>query len=248
MKMNQHHRTQVGVTLLLIVIAFFTAKFPLEPQYSVISSLSVILFALPCYYGLFQTLGRKTALQLILMMCIFALVLENTAIYTGFPYGRFMYGSLIGERIGLVPWTVGFAWTPILFGAISLVKKWRVSSSVVINILAIAVLMTAFDFVLDPGSVSLGFWIWENSTGFYGVPWSNFLGWLLSSALAAVIVEVFLKFCSRSDVQFSSHTHTSFLLMLIFWTAACAFEQLWLPALIGCALLGVLSSTHFKKS
>ena len=100
--------------------------------------------------------------------------------------------------------------------------------------------MTAFDLVLDPGSVSLGFWIWEDSIGFYGVPWSNFLGWLLSSALAAVIVEVFLWLHAQSDVQFSSLTHTSLHYMLIFWTAVCAFEQLWLPALIGCVLLGVL--------
>ena len=228
------------MALFLVVAAYFTTTFPLLPQYSIVSSVSVILFALPCYYGLFQTLGRKIALQLILMMCIFALVLENTAIYTGFPYGRFMYGSLIGERIGLVPWTVGFAWTPILFGAVSIVKQWRLTSSKAVHILAMALLMTAFDLVLDPGSVSLGFWIWEDSIGFYGVPWSNFLGWLLSSALAAVIVEVFLWLHAQSDVQFSSLTHTSLHYMLIFWTAVCAFEQLWLPALIGCVLLGVL--------
>jgi len=109
---------------LLIVMAFFTSTFPLKPQYAVLSSLSVILFALPCYYGLTQTLGRKTAIYLIVIMNVFALILENIAIMTGFPYGNFHYGTLIGELVGNVPWTVGLAWTPILFGAISLSQRW----------------------------------------------------------------------------------------------------------------------------
>jgi len=230
----------------LALMAFFTTTFPMEPRFSFVSSLMVIIFAIPCYVGVIQSLGKRNGVQLILLMCVFAIVLENIAIITGFPYGRFEYRSFIGQNIGHVPWTVGFAWTPILFGALSLTRKYLSSSlfpahtvvaNAVISIVATAALMTLFDVVLDPGSVSLGFWVWENSAGFYGVPWSNFFGWLLSSACAAVAVQIFLKLKRLEAAQFSPLMHSSFIAMLVFWTAVCMFEQLWIPGLIGCVFL-----------
>jgi Predicted membrane protein len=42
--------------------------------------------------------------------------------------------------------------------------------------------------VLDPAAVSLG--IWSYSKGFYyGVPWSNFAGWILSGSVALMLLE-----------------------------------------------------------
>jgi len=222
---------------LLVLMAFFTAFFPMEPQYSFVSSLVVVLFAVPCYAGIIRSYGKWFGFQLILMMCVFALILENIAVATGIPYGKFAYRSFIGQNIGLVPWTVGFAWTPILFGAMSLTRKYLTSSSYAVSIIVTAALMTAFDLVLDPGSVSLGFWVWENSVGFYGVPWSNFLGWMLSSTCAAAVVYLFLKVKNIESATISPLTHSSFILMLIFWTAVCLFEQLWIPGLIGCIFL-----------
>jgi putative membrane protein len=225
---------------LLIVMAFFASAFPLEPKYAVVSSLSVIVFALPCYYGLIQTLGRKSALSLILIMNIFALILENFAIITGFPYGNFSYGVLIGQLVGYVPWTVGLAWTPILFGAISLSQRWSKKRSLWGTVGMAAILMTTLDFVLDPGSVALNFWTWENKVGFYGVPWSNFFGWMITSALTIFFVQKFLALRKVTDIKFSLWAHQSYFMILIFWTAICFFEQLWLPGFIGCGLLFIL--------
>jgi len=230
------------VSIALTVMAFFTSAFPLQPRYAVVSSLSVILFALPSYYGLTQTFGKKTTIWLVILMSIFALILENIAILTGFPYGNFAYGALIGKQIGYVPWTVGFAWTPILFGAISITQKLQKTTNFFIHIGLAAVLMTALDIVLDPASVSLGFWIWNNPVGFYGVPWSNFGGWLLSSVLAVFTVHTFLKSQKIENVQFSPWTDKSFILILIFWTAICFFEELWVPGFFGIGLLFSLRS------
>jgi putative membrane protein len=49
-------------------------------------------------------------------------------------------------------------------------------------------LIILVDLVLDPAAVSLG--IWTYSEGFfYGVPLSNFVGWLISGSLAILMLE-----------------------------------------------------------
>ena len=39
-----------------------------------------------------------------------------------------------------------------------------------------AVLMTAFDLILDPGATALGFWVWEIQGWYYGVRVHEALG------------------------------------------------------------------------
>lgn len=232
----------------LSLMAFFTVTFATDPTYSFASSFAVVLFALPCYVGVVRSFGLRAGTQLIALMYVFAIVLENLAITTGFPYGKFVYGSFIGQMIGHVPWIVGFAWTPILFGAVSLTHKYLGHTSYINLFFTTAVLMTTLDFVLDPGSVALGFWVWENTVGFYGVPWSNFVGWVLSSFVAAAAVHFFLKVKKLERVSLSPLMHSSFIAILVFWTVVCVFEQMWGAALIGCVFWGVMKIQSEKNS
>ena len=36
--------------------------------------------------------------------------------------------------------------------------------------------------------VHWGFWVWAAPGGYFGIPWSNFLGWLLVSAVITLLV------------------------------------------------------------
>jgi uncharacterized membrane protein len=36
--------------------------------------------------------------------------------------------------------------------------------------------------------VAWGLWAWASPTGFFGIPWSNYLGWLLVSAVITAII------------------------------------------------------------
>jgi putative membrane protein len=45
-----------------------------------------------------------------------------------------------------------------------------------------AMVMTAWDLVMDPGMSTLGQnWVWENGGVYFGVPRHNYLGWLLTT-------------------------------------------------------------------
>ena len=178
------------------------------------------------------------------MLGVYALLIETLAIFTGFPYGHFGYSGLLGAKLfGVTPWTVFLAWTPLIIGAYAVSRT--LFGNVVVRVAATAMLATCFDLVLDPGAVRLGFWKYASNIGFYGVPVSNFVGWLVTGSLAATVIEIFLRRVKpllRVPVQLTS----SAFLIVFFWTAIATFGGMVWPAAIGFALVIWLGIYWFK--
>ncbi len=222
----------------LEVSAFFMVNVPLPPWSYWFSGLNVILFAAPAFWATRRWLGWTDAIVLWAILGVYALLIETSAIFTGFPYGHFGYSELLGTKLfGVTPWTVFLAWTPLIIGAYAIARVCF--GNAVLRIVATTVIATTFDLVLDPGAVRLGFWKYADNSGFYGVPLSNFLGWLVTGAIAAVLIEVFLskvKPLLRAPVQLAS----SSFLIVFFWTAISVFGAMVWPAAIGIGLVALL--------
>ena len=62
--------------------------------------------------------------------------------------------------------------------------RWQFPAFVSLSALA----MTAWDLFLDPMMVTWGMWYWDKPGGYYGIPWTNYLGWLLVSALITFLI------------------------------------------------------------
>lgn len=228
--------------ILLAIGAFFMANVELPWWSGYVSAVNIALFAAPAIWAIRRWLGWSDGLLLFSLLGFYAIAIETTAIITGFPYGHFGYSDALGYRIlGYAPWTVAFAWTPLMLGAYafaSLTVHSRLSRVVVATIV-----LTAFDLVLDPGAVYLKFWQYADGGWYYGVPWSNYAGWLVSSLIGAVILESFLALkipLLRIPVQLLIST----LFILFFWSAFAAFAGMWLPAAIGSVLAGILLNTY----
>lgn len=95
--------------------------------------------------------------------------------------------QLLGVPLYVLP-----GWTGTIYVA------FRLASLVLAGwpaVLGAAVLATASDVVLDPGGVARGHWSYDTSTPgprYRGVPWWNFAGWLLVSAVTAALAVPFL--------------------------------------------------------
>lgn len=218
----------------LYVAAYFTATQPITPRLALVSSLSVIIFAMPSYLAAMKCLGKKKGLLLLGALGIYALIIESLAIHTGFPYGNFTYTDILGNKLfGLTPWTVAFAYPPILLLAYYTAHTFGRSQTS--RVLAgTAFLATLVDMVLDPAAVRLRFWYWENPGFFYGVPLINFLGWLLTAFVGALI----LHLCVRNVLAHKVPVGFAYsgLAILWFWTAVNLWLQQWIPALLGIGL------------
>lgn len=118
--------------------------------------------------------------------------IEVVGVKTGFPFGEYTYGSILGFKFLEVPLTIGLNWFMLsyLFGMLAA----RVFTSTITRILAASVGMALLDFLLEPVAIHLGYWTWGGS-----VPLENYLSWLLVSGVLQMIF-VFFDFKKSNPV------------------------------------------------
>jgi bisanhydrobacterioruberin hydratase len=177
------------------------------------------------------------------------MVIEHTGIVTCFPYGCFSYGDLLGAKIGgHVPWTVFIAWSPLLLG-IWAVFSPRVAGktySLTMRLIGSTILLVLCDMVLDPGAVLYGFWTFVDGGWRYGVPRSNFGGWLVSGFLGFACIAWYQRFFQGDTVFFVSDMYAT-VVMMIFWTTIAFFAGMRLPFGLGVLICGALACKWVGK-
>lgn len=174
-----------GVALAEIVAA-------LLPQSSwpmILSSGGLMVFLL-CHGGL--TYGWRGAVAFLACVYPVAFAFEALSVATGFPFGRFTHHSPGAQLLGVPP-TV-----PILYATAGYLA-WSIAQLLIVGdrcrrligaqrfvVAPVAALVLAgYDVVFDPSGATLhGGWSFQTPSGLYGVPLTNFLGWILTGWVA----------------------------------------------------------------
>ena len=222
----------LGIIFIAVIGAFFTNRTELSPSVSFISAFFIVGFAIPSYLAWIQSVGLKKGILSLLLLSIFALTIESIGVLTGLPYGRFYYGEGIGYKLfQVVPWTVPFAWVPLVLGAYTAAQK--ITHSTVKKIILTALLLVGIDLVLDPGAFALGMWIWIDTSWYYGIPFLNFAGWFFSGSIGASMTHLF---CTHKSGKISTRIYSSTLLTIAFWTTISILNGFSIPAILGTIL------------
>ncbi len=226
-------RPLIVASALFFAAALFAARFPDVPGASVGSYASTLVIAVPSFLALFRYLGARRAALSLLVLAAFAYAVETTGVVTGLPYGTFYYGDALGGKLfGLVPYLLPVSYAPLVIGAVA--ASWSAGSGRRVTwVLGSALLLTLMDGVLDPGAADLGFWVWPEGGVYYGVPLTNYAGWLLSGSLAAVLLLAVGRWRGAPPPGLLD----SAIVALAFWTGVAVFSVLTLPALLGGTLL-----------
>jgi putative membrane protein len=228
-------RPLILASALFFGIAYFAIRFPETPGAG--SYVSTFLIALPSFVALFGYLGPRRAALSLLALSAFGYAIEAIGVVTGLPYGSFYYGDALGGRLlGLVPYLLPISYAPLVIGAVAASWNDSLVNHRVFFIFRAALLLVLMDGVLDPGAAFLGFWIWPEGGAYYGVPLSNYAGWLLSGALAAAL----LLAVDRWRTAPLPGLLDGAILALAFWTGVAVFSALIVPALLGAALFAYL--------
>jgi putative membrane protein len=129
-------------------------------------------------------------------VCI-SLTSELLGTSTGFPFGEYAYLSGLGTKIaGLVPFTIPLSWFYMGFVCLLLANTTlREGTHWMQRLEAIALgamMLTAWDFVLDPAMSQAGypFWEWGQYGAFFGMPLQNFAGWMGTGALFMTVASL----------------------------------------------------------
>jgi bisanhydrobacterioruberin hydratase len=232
-------RLPLAASALFFGAAYLAVRFPDTPGAGISSFASTLLIALPSFVALWRYLGPRGATLSLMSLSAFGYAIETTGVATGFPYGPFYYGDSLGPKVaGLVPYLLPLSWVPLVLGAVAATtpeSKVVSRRRRVLWVLSAAILLTLIDGVLDPGAASLGFWVWPEGGPYYGVPVSNYLGWLFSSSLAAAVL-LALGRRGWERVQPPPGLLDSALVALAFWIGVDLFSGLLLPAMLGVTL------------
>lgn len=152
----------------------------------------MVLLAIPTIIGCIQWLGWKRAVLVMSSLSAFAYVIETIGLKTGFPYGSFSYGNMLGAKLfATTPWTVPFGWVPLLLA--SWVTVWRWLRPVELRLCGTLAVLIALDLILDPIAVALGFWKYTHPGIWFEVPFTNFLGWIFSGCIGCLILQLLTK-------------------------------------------------------
>jgi bisanhydrobacterioruberin hydratase len=229
-------RPLILASVLFFTTAYFAFRFPDVPGAG--SYVSTLLIALPSLLALFGYLGPRRAALSLLVLSVFGYAVEMVGVATGLPYGSFYYGDALGQKaLGLVPYLLPISYVPLVVGTVA--ASWKDGSGPDHRTLLVfrsALLLALVDGVLDPGAASLGFWVWQEGGAYYGVPLSNYAGWLVSGALASTLLLAFGGWWSAPPPGLLD----SAVLALAFWTGVAVFSALIFPALLGAVLLAYL--------
>jgi len=146
-----------------------------------------LVMRLPLVAGLKPLVDRKAGLGLILLS-LYAYFIEFVGLQTGWPYGNFEYLIELGPMVQGVPLGLPVFFIPLVVNSYLLVNLFSFDSIWKRLLLALGVILMV-DLVLDPAAVALGIWSYPEGF-FYGVPLSNFLGWIISGAVSITVLEL----------------------------------------------------------
>ncbi len=171
-------------------------------SYIILGAAAVALYA-------YRELGTRLWLTFMVPAVVLSLGSELLGTSTGFPFGHYQYLSGLGYKIaGLVPFTIPLSW--FYMGLVCYVLARAGLESIqlptwVRQIGAIALgalLLTAWDFVLDPAmsQTQFPFWQFQEEGAFFGMPYRNLSGWM---GTGAIFMSVAALFWGKAPIRLS---------------------------------------------
>ncbi len=166
-------------------------------------------------YG-YRTIGLQNLLAFMVPAVLFSLGSELLGTSTGFPFGDYAYLNGLGYKIaGLVPFTIPLSWfylglSTFLLAHAGLHPQDKNPASTRVKVGAVllgALLLTSWDFVLDPAmsQTAVPFWEWKQPGPFFGMPYQNFAGWLATGVIFMGVASLLwggkVKVLTRSQLK-----------------------------------------------
>ena len=232
-----------GDTLVLILFLIGIILKPFPPIYLIIAFFVIAYFSLRSW---------KSAWILVVAGMIFGFLFEFLGTHTGIPVGWYYYDRLGLQYAGVslyVPVMWGIYTFEAYFFARQVTKGWRAS-------LLTAILLVILDLALDPIMTSWNAWVWVTKTeiNWFGIPWTNYVGWFVSSmsiVLVYIAVVRFLRgnkedYAPKIRLEFTSAPYLFELLTFFVYTLTSRVNLAVLCALILAIAVVTLVIVQYK--
>ncbi len=170
----------------------------LTPMQLILSAAVVIAFLRP--------LTQSTAFSIFLIY-VLGFGVEVLGVQTGFPFGSYSYGAILGPKIFETPLLIGLNWVLVIVGSLSLVRRILPGANTIIRTILSATIAVFLDVLIEPVAVALDMWTWTEGS----IPKSNYFAWWV---LAAIFTAIYQKWGNKSS---SAVVITVFFWLVIFF-------------------------------
>ncbi|MCU0626463.1 MAG: carotenoid biosynthesis protein [Gemmatimonadaceae bacterium] len=220
---------------------------------------TVVLGAIAGFCFCAAMIGMRPTLIVGALAFFLSLGAELAGTFTGLPFGVYYYTQALGYKIlDLVPYNIPTSWFYMLVACMGMCGRLLPGTDDSTSrwwwAFVCGLLLTAWDVVMDPAMVKTAHWLWNvpDLSGesafvrfigepiFYGMPITNWLGWLLTGTLVAramlVVVppSTWARQLSHSDIPLVLYAVNGLLAFAI------CFRQGMVPAgLLGLVTMGL---------
>ena len=109
---------------------------------------------------------------------------EVLGVHTGFPFGTYTYGEVLGWKLLDVPLVIGINWFLLIYAFFSVGSFLKKPG---FRILFTALAMLLMDLLIEPVAIHLGYWAWPGGN----IPLQNYLSWFVISAVMALVMHTY---------------------------------------------------------
>ena len=168
---------------------------------------TVTLGAIAGLAFLAHCIGTRRALMVFAASFLLAFISEYAGTVTDYPFGAYEYTSQLGYKMfGRVPFNIPTSWFYMLVASLAICGRFLPAkddnTSKWYWALMGGLVLTAWDVSMDPAMVKTNHWFWqmgslsdrsafEQFIGkpiFFGMPITNWLGWLLTGIIVARVM------------------------------------------------------------
>src|SRR5262252_5537519 len=218
-----------GIILWLAIACFLGAAIAVSWNPTPFAQVLAAIFIASALAHASVAYGFGSAAVLFFICIATTFIIENVGVATGFPFGRYHFEvDPHLPHVGSIPIIVG----PLWFGAGYF--SWVVASTLldcadrrldrVPDFIALplvaAFVMTQWDLVMDRSESTIAkVWIWHEGGADFGVPLSNYLGWLLTSWLVFQAFALYLRRQPANSAPGAPHRRTLHAIAILFYVS-----------------------------
>lgn len=117
------------------------------------------------------------------LVVVISFLAEVIGVNTHRLFGHYEYGVALGPKLWNTPLVIGLNWLILIYCISALTKQIRERWYFP---LVGALVMVAFDFLMEPVAVETGMWSWQGGI----IPVKNYLDWFLVSGLLFLMIRI----------------------------------------------------------
>jgi len=148
---------------------------------------------------------------LILTAGVLGFFIEYAGVKTGAIFGNYSYGKTLGMGWQGIPYLIGLNWAALIFFTGSLLSG-RITNPW-ISAAAGAVLMTVYDFFMEPVAMRYDFWHWHSNN----IPLKNYIAWFVISLGMHLLINTNTKPAKNRVASAMYFIQLGFFVLLYVW-------------------------------